>query len=94
MEDLLSSSLNSYVFIDTYGYVLFQNGEYKEAKKQFEDAMVINPTDVVVMEHLGDVYYKLEEENKAIEWWEMAKEKGAKNSILLKKIEDKKYYEE
>ena len=94
MEEILSSSPNSSVFIDTYGFILFQKGEYEEAKKQFEDAMLIAPVDIVILEHLGDVYFQLGDKNKALEWWEKAKENGAVNPLLIKKIEEKKYYEE
>ncbi len=94
MEELLADSPNSSVFIDTYGFILFQNGDYEEAKKQFEDAILIDNQDVLIMEHLGDVYYQLGEKEKAIEWWENAKKSGANNPLLLRKIEDKKFYEE
>lgn len=94
MEEILTSSPNNPVFIDTYGFILFQNKEYKDAMHQFEDALVIDPTDVVIMEHLGDAHALLGKEIIAIDWWKKAKEQGAENPILNKKIEDKKYYEE
>ncbi len=94
MEDLLSSSPNSSVYIDTYGYILFKMGEYERAKEQFEKAIEIDATDVVVMEHLGDVYFKLGKIDQAKEWWGNAKNNGAKSTLLIKKIEDEKYYEE
>jgi len=94
MEELLSSSPNSSVFRDTYGFVLFQKGEFSEAKKQFEDALVIDPKDVVIQEHLGDVYFQLGDSDKALEWWRKAKENGADSPLLMKKIDEKKYDEE
>ena len=94
MVGLLKDSPNSSVFIDTYGFILLQNKEYSEAKKQFEDALVIDGKDIVTLEHLGDAFFLLGEENKAVEWWYKAKEFGANSPLLMRKIEEKKYYEE
>ena len=38
-------------------------------------------------------YFKLGEINKSIDLWQKAKELNSENKILLKKIEDKKYYD-
>lgn len=78
-------------FLDTYGWVLFQKGEYEKAKSEFESAYAYNTKDEVILEHLGDVYFKLNDVEKAILWWEKAKAIES-NPTLEKKIADKKYY--
>jgi tetratricopeptide (TPR) repeat protein len=78
-------------FLDTYGWVLFQKGEYEKAKSEFESAYAYNTKDDVILEHLGDVYFKLNDLEKALIWWEKAKAIES-NPTLEKKIADKKYY--
>ena len=78
-------------FLDTYGWVLFQKGEYEKAKTEFELAYTNNTNDEVILEHLGDVYFKLNDLEKALSWWGKAKAIQS-NPTLEKKIADKKYY--
>lgn len=88
---VLERSANESQFLDTYGWVLFQKKDYAKAKSQFETAHAYSNEDETIMEHLGDVYFKLDDLEKALIWWEKAK--AIKSNVLLdKKITDKKYY--
>lgn len=78
-------------FIDTYGFVLFQKGEYEAAKSKFENAYELADQDESILEHLGDVEFKLGSIENAIDWWNKAKAIKS-NEQLEKKIKDKKYY--
>lgn len=78
-------------FLDTYGWVLFQKKDYTSAKAQFESAYTFNTKDETILEHLGDTYFKLNDLEKALIWWEKAKAEKT-NDLLEKKIADKKYY--
>lgn len=80
-------------FMDTYGWVLFQKGDYTKAKEYFEKAIAANPTDKVIIEHMGDVLFKEGKCDKAIEYWKNAKTLGSTNKNLDKKIDKKEYYE-
>jgi len=81
-------------FLDTYGWILFQQGKYELAKKYIEDALKANPeADGTLWEHLGDVYFKLNLTEKAVEYWIKAKERGTENKGIDQKIQDRKYYE-
>ena len=80
-------------FLDTKGFVLFQMGKYPEAKNFFERAYKLNPKDKVIVEHMGDIYFKLGDKDLAVELWKEAKEKGSVNQVLDKKIEKKEYYD-
>jgi tetratricopeptide (TPR) repeat protein len=78
-------------FVDTYGLVLFQKGQFEAAKVKFIEAQRLNEEDEVVAEHLGDAYFKLNDVTTAIEWWKKAQ--AMKSTELLdKKINDKTYY--
>jgi len=86
-------SPNQAHFIDTYGWVLFQKGEYVKAKEFFDRAFDLNSGDKIILEHLGDVYSKIGSKEKAVEFWIKAKIAGSTNKNLNKKIEKKEYYE-
>lgn len=80
-------------FIDTYGWVLFQQDKFEEAKEQFEKAYSINATDKLNLEHLGDVWSKLNKVEKALSFWNEALKLNENSVSLKKKIADKKYYD-
>ena len=80
-------------FIDTYGWVLFRQGKFEDAKEKFEFAHKIDSKDKLVVEHLGDVWIQLGDKNKAVEWWTKALELNPESTVLKKKLADKKYYE-
>jgi tetratricopeptide (TPR) repeat protein len=81
--------------LDTYGWVLFQLGKYKDAKKYILQAIESEgQASDVVLEHMGDVYYKLGDKKAAKSYWKKAKKAGGKREILLKKIKEDQWYEE
>jgi Tfp pilus assembly protein PilF len=81
-------------FQDTYGWVLYKLGKYNDAKtwvgKALDDKEAVSAE---VMEHYGDILFKLGETATAIEFWEKAKAKGPGSALLDKKISEKKLYE-
>jgi tetratricopeptide (TPR) repeat protein len=79
---------------DTYGWVLYKMGYYEEAKLWIEKAIENGAQDnPVILEHLGDVYWQLGNQAKAIELWNKAKESGEGSELLEKKVKDKTLYE-
>lgn len=81
-------------FLDTYGYILFQQGRYGEAKTYLEKAFDRGGFNrPAITEHYGDVLYKLGETDKALEYWKKSKELGNTSEVLNQKISDGKYYE-
>ena len=80
-------------FMDTYGWVLFQKGEYVKAKEFFEQAFQLSSKDKVIIEHMGDVYFKIGQVEKAVEFWIKADSLGSTNKNLDLKIAKKEYYE-
>lgn len=87
-------------YLDTYGWILFQQGAYVMAKIYLENAISYSEKEkdgisAEVLEHYGDVLYKTGETDKALEYWMKAKEKGdSKSKTLDKKIETKTYISE
>lgn len=82
-------------FMDTYGWILYQQKKYDKAKEYIQKAIDNNPanTDATLYEHMGDVMYRLNNVDKAVEYWKLAKDKGSENKEIDKKINDRKLYE-
>jgi len=83
-------------FLDTYGWILFQEGKFAEAKKYIQEAIDSSgeAASGTLWEHLGDVEIKLGNTGKALENWQKAKQKGSDDLQKLdKKIRDKQFYE-
>src|SRR5206468_823794 len=66
-------------YLDSLGWVLFKRGKVKEALDPLEKA-VTHPSgaDATIHEHLGDVYFRLQQTAKAKAAWEKAEALGAK----------------
>ncbi len=84
-ESLAADSLNP-SYLDTYGWILFQKGKYSEALPNIQKAVDLGDASAVVMEHLGDVYAKLNRTDEAIKYWKKALEKDQNNAALKEKI--------
>lgn len=82
-------------FMDTYGWILYKQGKYKDAQEYIQKAIdaIGENADGTLWEHLGDVYYKQGNVDKAVECWTKAKERGTENTDIDKKIKDRKLYE-
>lgn len=80
-------------YYDTYGWILFVQKKYSEAKTQIEKSIELAPKNAEVLDHYGDVLYHLGDISKAIEQWIKARDFGVENSLINKKIKDKKWYE-
>lgn len=86
-------------YLDTYGWVLFEQGAYSMAKIYIEKAVNYSEekekeVSSEVLEHYGDVLFKTGDAEKALEYWLKAKEKENDSKTLDKKIETKEYVSE
>ncbi len=76
---------------DTYAWILFQKSEYEEALEWILKAMKNGgEKSGVIVEHYGDILFKLGEEAKALEQWKIALELGDHSEELSEKVESKK----
>lgn len=82
-------------FLDTYGWILYKKGDYNKAKTYIQKAMSLanGNNDATLLEHMGDILYKLNDKSGALESWKKAKEKGSDGKNLDKKINEGKLYE-
>lgn len=82
-------------YLDTYAWILFEKGNYAEARLYIDDAMKSDgsKSDVIV-EHCGDIYYMTGDVDGALKYWNQALEMGSKSKTLKQKIQKKKYIED
>ncbi|GAB4249859.1 MAG: tetratricopeptide repeat protein [Vicingaceae bacterium] len=80
---------------DTYGWILYKQKKYDEALEWLLKAYNNGgKNNSVILEHIGDTYFQLNQIEKAMEFWQKAmKGKGEKSEFLSKKIRDKTLYE-
>ncbi len=79
-------------FLDTHAWVLFMIGDYKEAKEYLETALQHDASGTII-EHYGDVLFKLGEIENAVKQWNRAKGMDDTSELIDKKIADRKLYE-
>lgn len=81
-------------FQDTYGWIKYQLGDYKEAEKWIRKALDnTEEPNGVIYEHYGDVMYQLGNKEKALEYWNKASKTGEGSDLLDKKIKNGTLYE-
>jgi len=78
---------------DTYAFILFKQQKYDLAKTWIEKALQ-NNTDKnsVYLEHYGDILFMKGEKDAALVQWQKAKDAGNASEVLIKKINEKKYF--
>jgi tetratricopeptide (TPR) repeat protein len=81
---------NNRNYMDTYGWILYQQKKYKEAEEWLSAAAKIGPPKADILEHYGDVLYKLDKTEEALTQWGLAKQAGGNSENLLTKIRTRK----
>ena len=82
-------------YLDTYAWILFEKGNYAEARLYIDDAMKNNGAESsTIVEHCGDIYYMTGDVEGALKYWKQALEMDNQSNTLKKKIEKKKYIPE
>ena len=59
-------------FIDSLGWALYRQGHFDESLEQMEIAIKLEPTDPIVIDHLGDVYWMVGRQREAEFQWRRA----------------------
>jgi len=73
-------------YIDSYGWVLYNMGDYKKALKELLRAYKLIAIDPVVAEHVGDAYEALGDMENAHKYWRKALELNPDNQDLVEKL--------
>jgi tetratricopeptide (TPR) repeat protein len=78
------------VYMDTYGWILYQQKRYKEAEPWLKPASTPGVKNPNMLEHYGDLMYRLGNVTEAIKFWENALKFGGNSAALQKKLNEKK----
>lgn len=84
-------------FLDTYAWILYKQQRFAEAKIYIDQALANDSDSVqsaVVLEHAGDIYYRNNQPDQAVDFWKKALEADSENVLLPKKIKLKKIIED
>jgi tetratricopeptide (TPR) repeat protein len=73
-------------YLDTKGWVYYQLGKYQEAEKYVKEAIGKGNANSTLYEHLGDIAFRLQDRQQAIENWKKALELDQKNADLRAKL--------
>jgi tetratricopeptide (TPR) repeat protein len=76
----LQEEPKSSAYLDSLGWVLFKSGKVKEAVEPLQQAIenMTGSGDATIYEHLGDVYFRLQDNAKAKDAWVQAEKAGTK----------------
>jgi len=79
-------------YLDTYAWILYQQGNYSLAKFYIEKAVDNLPKgdeSGVVLEHYGDILWMTKNDEKALLMWQKSFDAGNKSDEVKLKIENK-----
>ncbi|MDH5365845.1 MAG: tetratricopeptide repeat protein [Cyclobacteriaceae bacterium] len=80
-------------YVDTYAWVLYATGKFKEAKKQMEKIIKFKDISAIHFDHYGDILFQLGDVKGAVEQWLRAKGMNPDLENIDKKIVDRRVYE-
>ncbi len=72
ISEALEAQPENAAFIDTRGWIFYQQGRYEEAYAELSRAAEILPDDPTIADHMGDVSNKLGLPDEALAWWKKA----------------------
>ena len=90
---LVSQNPDNTTYLDTHAWVLFIRSEYKEAKVYIEKAIEGEDLSGTIIEHYGDILFKLGDVDSAVRQWQRAKGMDETTELIDKKIANRKLYE-
>ena len=86
IERALSKDPENGAYVDSYGWVLYRQGDLPGARENLERAVKLTDGDPVVREHLGDVYRDLKLPDLAREQYKLSVASEGEN---VKRVQDK-----
>lgn len=81
-------------YLDTLAWVLYQLHRYEEAASYLEEALKSEkePSEVL-MEHYGDILFRLGKVEDAVSWWKKAEKTSEGSEHLVQKIKDRQLHD-
>ncbi len=75
-------------FLDSLGWLYYQEGKYGEAIEYLTKAVSYMKNDPVVLEHLGDAYAALLLNEEALQYWRQSLAANPQNKTLKRKVKE------
>lgn len=86
VEQALEEEPENGSYLDTIGWVYYQIGDYEMALKYITKSVEVRDSSAEVWEHLGNVYEKLEDLDRARKYWQKALDLDKNRSYLEEKL--------
>lgn len=80
-------------YLDTYGWILYGQKRYSDARVYLEKALVKDGNNGTLLEHFGDILFRLDLKDQALDYWMRAKKAGGGSDVLERKLLEKKLIE-
>lgn len=90
IEAALTSEPSMPSYLDTYAWIQFRMGNTETALEYVKKAIDNGGSSAEIYDHLGDIYLKLDDKQKAMEAWEKALSIEPGNEKIIEKIESTK----
>lgn len=87
---LMSLAPNNPSFLDTHAWVLYKHKRYADALIFINQALIQDSTNATFLEHKGDILFRIDKVDQALEFWEEAYKNNGDNEQLKEKIKQKK----
>ena len=84
-------------YLDTYAWILFMQERFEEARIYIDQAVACDTDSVqndVILEHAGDIYIMLGNEEEALGFWQRAIDSGSESPMVPRKMKEKRYLRE
>jgi len=85
IEKAVEISPDNAAYLDSYGWVFYQLGQYDEALINLKKAVSLD-NDPVIFDHLGDAFKAKGDTDEARIWWQKALEVDPDNTAIREKI--------
>lgn len=84
---------NNSSYEDTYAWILYMSGKYPSAKEwEYKAILDGGSKDATVLEHYGNILFKLGDKSSAVDYWIKANDAGGHSELLEREIKDKQEY--
>lgn len=87
IKKALEISPDNGAYLDSYAWVMYKKGKYKKALEYQIRALEASEEDAILFEHMGDIYFALNDTQKANYHWEKALELDPDNQSIQEKLE-------
>ncbi|MEN8139256.1 MAG: tetratricopeptide repeat protein [Bacteroidota bacterium] len=95
IKQVVGSDSKNSTYLDTMAWIYYKKGEYEQARKILKEAINYGgDSNAEILEHYGDILYKLDKVNLAVKQWEKAYEIASSSDVLKDKINNRALIDE